>query len=262
MKKYLRIFTLGIQQQLQHKANLTAYYLVGMVNPILFVMVWLNIIGTRESINGFTRSDFILYFIFINAGYYVVGGNFYNMIGNEIKTGGISKSLLKPYSILWEEYLVEQSWKLCTLFLVVPMVFLIGFLFKQYITIHFTYIQISEFTLSLVMASFIYALIQAIIGCLAFWLVDIWVLGDMIWIMFGVLGGVIVPITFLPSSIRWLAEILPFSAVYYVPGSILLNKSIHPVADLMFQAGYLFLLSAMLIAIWKLGLKKYEAVGG
>src|SRR5579871_5624929 len=98
--KYLRIFLLSLQIQLQYRANLFGWIIAGFVPPMTFIWIWLAILGHKSSLGGYTKNDFISYYLFMTLLWYIVGGNFWREISDAIKNGDISKSLVKPYNVI------------------------------------------------------------------------------------------------------------------------------------------------------------------
>ncbi len=95
--KYVRTFLLALQTEMQYRANLVMWLVVGSLAPLSMVMVWFAILGSRSEVGGYDRGDFVMYYLFFTVSWYIVGGSFAHMIGNAIRNGDINKTLLKPY---------------------------------------------------------------------------------------------------------------------------------------------------------------------
>ena len=114
MNKYLRTFLLSLQQQMQYRANLFFWFVVGIIPSLLMIIVWSNIAGNNK-VGGYSRGDFITYYLFMTAGWYIVGGTFCRWLGDWIKNGMVNRTLTKPYSILAQAAIIEQAWKASSL---------------------------------------------------------------------------------------------------------------------------------------------------
>ncbi|MEO6508929.1 MAG: ABC-2 family transporter protein [Patescibacteria group bacterium] len=260
--KYLRTFILSFQTMMQYRADLFLWFFVGVIPAFSLILVWLAILGDKQSINGFTKGDFIVYYFFQTVSWYIVGGTFSRVLGTRIKNGQITMTLLKPYNLVLSRVIMEQAWKMASLILTFPVIIFMFYVFRGSIHLHFTVIQVLALVISLILGGVIFALIESMIGLSAFWIAQVWPLADFFWILLGLFGGRLVPISLMPHQLQVLSQILPFKYIFYTPLTILLNKSTDPVRDILIQ--FLFMTVAFIcyMLVWKNGVKKYEAVGG
>lgn len=260
--KYLRIFLLAIQSNLVHRSDIIIWFIVGMIPAFTLVLVWFAILGDRASIQGYTRGDFIVYYFFQTISWYIVGGTFARPLGTKIKFGEVNKTLLKPYSLVLEQAISEQGWKVISFLLSLPAIVIFYLVFHSIINIHFTIPQISLIVVSLIFGALIFASIDAIVGCCAFWLPELWPLADLFDILLQLFGGRLIPLLLMPLSLQVTANFLPFKYIFYIPTLIFLNKSSNPVLDILTQGVVLLVVFLCYKLVWRAGIKKYEAVGG
>ena len=147
--KYLRTFLIGIQVQLQYRADLIMWFIVGTLPAFALILVWFAILGNNTSIKGFSKGDFIVYYFFQTISWYIVGGSFSRWLGRNIKKGDVTTTLLKPYNVVFATALREQAWKLSSILCALPAIFIIFFLFRDIIHLHFSAIQFIELIVSL-----------------------------------------------------------------------------------------------------------------
>jgi ABC-2 type transport system permease protein len=261
MQKYLRTFLLALQSQLTSLANLFGWLLVMSVPSAAFVLVWLAILGERESINGFTKGDFIVYYTFVTFAWYIAGGAFARTIGNGIKNGIINTTLLKPYNVILRLGIEEQAWKALSIFVALPATGAVLYAFRDIININLEGFQIALLVISLIFGGLIFALIEAITGLSAFWITDAWPIIHTVRIFLELFSGRLVPLTFMPPTLLIMANILPFKYIFYVPTSILLNKSQHVILEISIQFLFVVILFGLYKIIWRFGIRKYEAIG-
>ena len=259
--KYLRTFLLALQSEFISRANVIGWFLVGSIPSIALVLVWFAILGQRQSINWFTRGDFIVYYLFITVGWYIVGGTFGRTVGNGIKNGTINTTLIKPYDVVLGQGIQEQAWKVLSIIVSAPATFIILYLFRSIIHINLSIEQVVLLIISLILGGINFALIEALVGISAFWVTEIWPVAHVNDILQSLFGGRYVPLALLPASVFFLSNVLPFKYMFYVPVSILLSKTSNPLLDVGVQLLYMFFLLGVYKLVWKLGIKKYEAVG-
>lgn len=259
--KYWRTFLLAIQREFNTRINLIGWFLVGTIPTIVLVLVWFSILGAQESLNGFTRGDFIVYYLAMTVSWYIVGGTFGRTVGYQIKDGAANTTLLKPYNIVLGTGIKEQAWKVLSFLISIPVTLTVIFLFRDIIHVNFSFYQTVLLVISLILGGLNFAFIEALIGISAFWVTEIWPVVQVNDIFQSLFGGRYIPLALMPPSVLWLTNILPFKYLFYVPVSILLSKNNHPLTDISIQLVYLILLFLLYKLVWNLGIKKYEAVG-
>lgn len=259
--KYLRTFFLALQSEFMSRANIIGWFLIGLIPSITLILVWFAILGQRTSLNGFTKGDFIVYYLFTAVCWYIVGGTFGRSVGNKIKNGTINTSLIKPYNIVLGQCVQEQAWKVLSIIVSIPVTVVILYIFRDIVHINFSLEQIALLIISLILGGINFALTEALIGISAFWVTEVWPVAQVNDIMQSLFGGRYVPLTLLPTPILFLSNILPFKYMFYVPLSILLSKSVNPLLDIGVQFLYVFVLVGIYKMVWKSGIKKYESVG-
>ena len=259
--KYLRTFLLALQREFISRINILGWFLVGSIPSIVLLMVWLTILGQGQSVGGFTKGDFIVYYLFMTAGWCVVGGTFGRNVGGQIKDGRINTTLLKPYDVVFGQAIEEQAWKVLSVCISIPITLTILFLFRDSIHIHLSLSQSVLLVLSILFGGINFAFMEAIVGLTAFWVTEIWPVDNLKEILLSLFGGLLMPLALMPSFILSLANILPFKYMFYVPVSILLSKTANPSFDVALQFLYVIALFGLYKCVWHFGIKKYEGVG-
>lgn len=259
--KYLRIFLTSLQIQLQYRVNLFGWILVGFIPTVTFIWIWLAILGTKESIGGYTRNDFIFYYLFMTLLWYIVGGNFSRAVGDAIKDGEINKSLVKPYNVILEKVLLEQGWKCLAFLFALPPIILSVLYFNVHIP-SFDIQRILWLICSLILGGIIFAFLDAIVGMTSFWIAETWSVASLSEISLDVFGGRLAPLTLMPIWLQQVGNFLPFKYIFFIPTNIFMNKSPNPAFDVLTQWCFVMVMFLLYKLIWYFGIKKYEAIGG
>ncbi|MGH7869578.1 MAG: ABC transporter permease [Candidatus Dormibacteraceae bacterium] len=101
---------------------------------------------------------------------------------------------------------------------------------------------------------------QHAVGGTAFWFKD----AKSGWFLYQKLvflpGGMLIPLELLPTGVASVCQMLPFSAMAYIPGRIA-SGHLDP-GLLLIQAGWLILIVAIALAVFALGQRRLEVVGG
>lgn len=260
--KYFRTFLFALQTEMQYRANLVMWFVVGAIGPLSMVIVWFAILGDRSDIGGYTKGDFVIYYLLITFGWYIVGGEFSRQIGREIRNGGINKTLLKPYSVVLGEAATEQAWKLTSFLVSAPVLLIVMYLMRDYIVFRMIPSQAGWIVLTLFLGAIIFALIQATIGILAFWVTEIWPFAEMFDVVLHLFGGTLAPIALLPLVVQKVTVFLPFRYIFYEPINMILGNQPDPFSVVWKQGLCIVVLYVIYKLTWRAGIRRYEGIGG
>ncbi|MEO1085638.1 MAG: ABC-2 family transporter protein, partial [Acidobacteriota bacterium] len=120
------------------------------------------------------------------------------------------------------------------------------------------------FALSVAAGFTILFTIQFLIGSLTFWFERIFGFRDMVYSVFMLFSGQLIPIALLPGWAEGLSRVLPFESVYYVPATIYAAR-LPMSALLILHAQQLFWVGALVglaMAVWGRGVSRYASQGG
>ncbi len=101
------------------------------------------------------------------------------------------------------------------------------------------------------------------LGCLAFLVTQTSAIGNIYFTLFGILSGYLLPLDLLPSWISRVAACTPFPSMLGTPVRLL----VHPMARgdalelLAIQGAWAVGAIALALTAWRVGLRRYEAVG-
>ncbi len=262
MRKYWLTFLMNLQTEMQYRANLVMWLVVGALAPLSMVMVWFAILGSRSEVGGYGHADFVMYYLFTTIGWYIVGGSFSRQVGRSIRNGDINKTLLKPYNIVLGAAASEQAWKVTSLFVTMPALAIVLYLMRESIVWRMPVGQIPYLLVVLVLSALIFALIEATVGILAFWVTEIWPITDMVEIIMYLFGGTLAPIALLPSTVQRITQWLPFRYIFYEPVTMMLGNQTDPTSVIVKQVVFVLVLYGIYRLVWRAGIKLYEGIGG
>ena len=101
------------------------------------------------------------------------------------------------------------------------------------------------------------------VGLLAFWTDQAAALGNLIFTLYIVLGGAVVPLDLFPASVQQALAFLPFAYLLNFPVEVLLGKLTGPAVlrGFVVQLLWILLVVGLRHLLWRNGLKRYSAVG-
>lgn len=266
LRKYRAIFAVGLQNTVVYRWNFLLRTLFGLVPLFGAVYLWRAIFDSRgQSIAGYDFGSMIYYFLLI-----ILVENLITptedewQIAADIRDGQINALLAKPISYLSYRISLYLGYRVVYTAVTLPMVAVLFFCFRQYIT--FPHVGMTWFwtALSLGMAAFLQFFIAYSLAMLAFWILEI---STVVFIVFSFeyfLSGQLFPLDLAP---RWLGSVLqwlPFTYELFFPITVFQEKvsGAALAKGLCIQAGWLFLSWLVARTMWARGLRRYQAVGG
>ena len=188
--------------------------------------------------------------------------HFGGFIREDIRTGGLSAYLLRPASYLkthlftWSGNMVPR-WASAAILVAIALVF-----YRDDIRLS-TELWIYPAAVIAILVTFLLKfLFSFCMSLIAFWtesggLPLISQLGQL-------LGGSLVPLSFLPGVLQIAAGALPFAYMLYFPTMVLMGR-VDPVGfleGLAVQALWIAVFAGLTQIVWRRGLKRYVAYGG
>ena len=206
---------------------------------------------------GYSASQLTWYITFSEASVLALAPRLIELIGDDIAAGAIAVELLRPASVLWMRIVTELGKCLPRLAGCVALGVSLSWLFAG-APPHPESLTLAAPALVLAVTCNLVA--QHTFAAAAFWFRD----ARSTWFLYQklvfVLGGMLIPLEFLPGWLHSIAAWLPFAAMAYVPAR-LASGHFEPQL-LVFQAGWLLGLSALASIVFGAGERRLQVVGG
>lgn len=262
MKKYAKIFLIGLQETIQYRTKVLINILVGFIPVFIQIFLWLAIYASVEfkDIDGLSFRDMVSYLILaLIVNNYLSSGSADRMIGDDIKEGTLSRYLLKPINNFWYYLSSKLGGSLFYLFCIFTPVFII------IVTLFYSYKTFFVITLSLIalfQAYLLYFIFNYIIGLITFWMTNISSLFYIKDMFLGFIAGKVLPLNFFPEGFIKISNYLPFQYMVYFPINAFLNTDPQVILNGLFvQIIWIVILGIVAVILWKFGIRKYSAVG-
>lgn len=263
-RKYFAYYKMRLQRTLAYPGSIIIFRLSNILMLVTLVSVWLAA-KSDGSIGGYTLKGLITYYLLglvINS---MVFWHSTPSIRDEIIKGELGiKSLVKPVSYYWQKFFEEFAWHTTSPLFAIASVFLV--LPFVGVDLHFptTFIAVILLVVSLGLASIIFFNLSSCLGLLAFWFTEIEGIISFVWVGVFLLGGQSVPLSFFPSNIKILIDLLPFRYIYSFPVELYFEKLnfIEVVGGFVAQISWLIGLGVLYKILWRRGVRHYSAYGG
>ena len=212
--------------------------------------------------NGSTLFDFKEIFT-----YYIIGGlisisnSVHYNLGGKIADGKLSTLMINPSNVLMRCVVSDQGWHFFSNIINIILMISIAVIGREFIFLP-NDLQVVFFSILIASIGFIAQIyINLIFGMLAFWMTDAWGIFDLQGNITNILSGKLIPLSVLPFS--GVAAALPFAYFYFLPIQVFMQKfgTVQILITILFGLLWILILHFLTRYIWKIGLKKYEAVG-
>lgn len=266
MLKYWKVFDIGLQNTFVYRWNFLLRSLFGLVPLAGTVFIWRAVFSeSHTTIGPYDYSAMIWYFLLI-----ILVDNLVTptedewQIAADIREGQISAFLVKPLNYLAYRFSLFLSYRLIyTVVTLLPLV-AVFFWFRDYIVLPKNAITWPLFALSVSMAGCISFLIAYSLAMLAFWILEISTVVFIFYSFEYFLSGQTFPLDIMPAWFQGILKLLPFPYEMFFPVQVFMERVTG--ADLwqglVIQAGWVFLTWASAQALWRRGVRRYQAVGG
>ncbi len=262
VRKYWSLTSVNFSNQLAYAAETVSRGFFILVILFIFVQLWSAVFTSQGSteIAGLTLSETLWYFLLVEV--LEIGRSKHDMtIAEEVKSGTIAYALVRPYNYLGYHFAYSAGETIPKLLLLagmgLPLILFYAGLPPT------TIISAVAALIAVSLALLLNFLIYSIIGLAAFVVEEVGPLRMIYQKLVFVLGGLLLPLDFLPSWLYNIAILLPFQLTTYAPAKLLVDFSWnHFGLTLTLQALWLTIFAVLLRLQYGSAVKRLEVNGG
>ncbi len=259
-----------IEERLVYRADFAFGTFVRFLPIVTQIFLWGAIYSSAGSdpnrrMNGYTYGNMVAYYLLV-----MVSRAFSSMpglsegIANDIRDGTIKKYLTQPIDMLGYLFWYRLAHKL-VYYVVATIPFVIVFwLCRGYFSGWPDGITIAGWVASLVLSFLVGFLMEALIGLIGFWFLEVSSLVFIYMMINFFLSGHMIPLDWLPAAISGPVQLLPFKYLAYFPAAIMLQHYTHAelARELLIEVGWVVALFAANRIAFARGVRRYGAFGG
>ena len=275
LRTWWTILRIALEERLVYRGDFALGTLMRFLPIITQIFLWYAIYdsigrvgdeGQSPELGGYRFADMVAYYLIT-----MIGRAFSSMPGLasnvalQIRDGEIKRYLIQPVDLIGFLLLQRIAHKLAYYTVAIFPFALVFFLCRGYFTDGWPPApQFVAFLASLIMAFLIGFFLEATIGMVGFWFLEVSSLLFIYMLFSFFLSGHMFPLTLLPDSIEWFVQLLPLKYLAYFPAAVFLGKI--PPEDLSMemaiQAGWtVFFIIACRVA-YAAGVRRYSGFGG
>lgn len=265
MHRYFRIFLFYCQNAFEYRSLSVVWFLSSLAVPLLMLVFWLGATKAQgSSVFGWNYSDFATYYLFVALANSLFVAHIEDSVATEdINKGELARYILKPFPYFSFNLLGESPWRLIQGVFAVISILIIAFFAPG--IVHMTSSPLL-LTLAILTAFFAFLMSFAFkmcIGLLAFWFTEIGGIIQLNEIIFSICAGVVIPLVFLPESLKLALNILPFSYIVYYPILAFLGKLtlMQELQVILVQLIWMAVFVGLYKILWRAGRRKFTTVG-
>jgi ABC-2 type transport system permease protein len=230
---------------------------------IASIFLWRAAYGGIDQVNDFKLEDLITYSVISIMLSSLFVHDVQNTIYNKIREGQIVTDFYRPISLLGS-YLADDIGSMLSSVVnkALPL-FLFAALFFD-APLPATVIDFLLFIPSCLLSYSILWLMSALIGLIAFWVMELGNMGIVKDSIVVILSGSMVPLWFFPESVQTVSRFLPFQYTYQTPIGIYIGVMNHTEAfqSMLIQLAWIVILFAILYVAWQRTKQKTLIQGG
>ena len=238
-----------------------------MIPPLIYLFVWSTAAGAAAdgggmTVGGLTQGEFVGYYLLLILVNQITYSQTNWTLGDTIRGGGLSAWLLRPMSPLFNVLSAEAAGKVVYMAFVVPVAALLAWLLHP--VIHAGPAQVAAFIPALLLAWVLRFAWGFALALLAFWATRANALLAAQDALVFLLGGMVAPLALLPQAMQDIARFLPFRYMVGFPVEALSGQAAGRALAFGFavQAAWCMVAVALALSGWRLGVRRYTAVGG
>jgi ABC-2 type transport system permease protein len=262
LRKWKAVFGIYFQDGLAYRASGLIWILTDLVTAITMPLVWAKASSGTGIIAGFSRSDFVLYYLCqLLIGSFITSHIMWE-VAMEIKEGQFSTQLVRPMSFYQFTFLRNLSWRIIRTALFTPFFFALLWIYRGYLDDATFYLG-WQFWASFMLGHLVSFTLVVMMAMLALFTQEVMSIFELYYVPMLFLSGQLFPVAVLPSWATAVAKWLPFYYTTGAPTEILVGRvsgsaSLHVLA---MQAGWIIVCFLLAKVFWAKGLKYYTGVG-
>lgn len=265
-RKYLRVFNLGWQEQMEYRVNNLLESVIGVISFLIFFFLWKAIFHSNhdQPITGLTFNQMLTYLLLAKFWDWIIDPSWEidHFLPTDIKNGGLNRFLIRPISdrlYRWHQFLAHKL--LNGIMRISPAIVLIIIFPKIFVltpNLGWWWLPLAAF-----LALVLQFLLSYTIATVAFWWLEIEGILFLKRIIVSLLSGAWLPLTVVPPGAAKVLLLMPFQYMVFFPVQIALGK-MNPVQirqGILMQLVWISFFILLSNFCWQAGLKKYTASG-
>jgi ABC-2 type transport system permease protein len=271
-------FKISINERLVYRGDFMLGTLMRFLPTLTQIFLWWAIYdvvsdntadaagGPDGQIAGYRYGDMVAYYLLV-----IISRAFSSMpgltrgIADQIRSGEVKKFLIQPVDMLGCLLTQRVAHKL-VYYLIATLPFaLVFWICRSYFVDGWPPAEVMVvFVVSLLVSFLLGFFLEACIGLIGFWFLEVTSFGFIYMLLNFLLSGHMFPLELLPGSIGSFVNFLPFKYLAYFPAAVFLGKirGTEMYVGLAVEIAWVLLFLVLARVFWNRGVKRYSGFGG
>ena len=271
-------FKISINERLVYRGDFMLGTLMRFLPTLTQIFLWWAIYdvvsdnagdaagGPDGQIAGYRYGDMVAYYLLV-----IISRAFSSMpgltrgIADQIRSGEVKKFLIQPVDMLGCLLTQRVAHKL-VYYLIATLPFaLVFWICRSYFVDGWPSAEVMVvFVVSLLVSFLLGFFLEACIGLIGFWFLEVTSLGFIYMLLNFLLSGHMFPLELLPGSIGSFVNFLPFKYLAYFPAAVFLGKirGTEMYVGLAVEIAWVLFFFVLARVFWNRGVKRYSGFGG
>ncbi|GAA1614712.1 ABC-2 family transporter protein [Kribbella sancticallisti] len=259
LARVLRVLvTREVTIMLHYRWWLAIMQLSNIIAPAISLLVWRGAIqqGANPPV---TESFLTTYLVLVSIVSMLTSSWTSGFLADSIRLGGLSSWLVRPCSTHLNGIANNIGEKVVKLFLLIPLVTVLGVIFRSEVALPSAPGRWLAFAVSLAMAGAMTYAMDVVIGSLAFWFEDVSAVNRLRYLLYRILSGALIPLALFPAVFAGFLNAQPFRFMVSFPLEVLLGNPSG--GSFALQAGWFTVFVGAAVVTWRIGLRNYQGAG-
>lgn len=257
---------MGLKNSMEYRANFMLS-IISVIFPVTIqYFLWTAVFkaSSQNVVYGYDYHQMIAYAISSAIIVKFTAGGFEWDVADDVKNGGLSKFIIRPVGYIRYRiscFLGTKSVQALIMLVIMAVIYTIMIVeFNFQLTVG----RACVFLLTLFMSLILNFMIIFSISMLAFWINEVWGIFVIFNLLNAVVCGGVFPLDVFGENMLKFFDFLPFKYVIYYPVNILTGRTDINLAGhiILLQLFWIGVMLFIVNILWRIGMKKYTAVGG
>lgn len=270
--KWWTFFRISLNERLVYRGDFMLGTLMRFLPTLTQIFLWWAIFeslpdsGAQGQVAGYRYGDMVAYYLLAT-----VGRAFSSMpgltsgIAKLVRSGEVKKYLIQPVDLVGSLLMQRIAHKLVYYFIATLPFALVFFLCRKYFMDGWPQAEVlGVFVASLVLSFLLGFFLEACLGLVSFWLLEVTSLAFIYMLLNFLLSGHMFPLELLPGWIQPLVDFLPLKYLAYFPAAVFLGKLDRGAmySGLAIELAWVIFFLVLSRILWSRGIKRYSGFGG
>ena len=259
---YPALLRASVQLALAYRGRLLLWF-VGGLFPFLLMAVWLTVVDGGGAPPGWTAGDFVGYYLAAAVVYQLTDSALIWIWDGDLRTGELAARMLRPVDPV-HQYVAHQAGHAGVSTLLLVPVVLCAALLVPSLSHDLTALRVLGALAATMLAFAVATTMAAVFALIGFWTTqtaNVWMLW---WGLGSFASGWIAPLELMPGWLQDVGHALPFWYAMGFPVELLLGRldGVGILRGFAGGLGWLAVFTVLHRPIWRVGVRRFQVVGG